>query len=332
MANKRGTGTRSAVIRCPNCGEDYSVTYKRCPFCDEKAEEEKRRSGEHLDNDMDDEEYEGGRGGRRLAGGGHRGAPWTPLRIVGTVVPLVIIVAAVWIVVTQIMPLVNRGEMNQPPASDPPVTTTQGVDETPLPTDSALPEDTGAPESTGTPEPTVPAGQTATGFTLNREDFTMNDNYPDPVRLTVTFQPDGSTGTITWSSSDPDVASVDDSGLVTHGTKNGSAVITATMGDGTTQTCTVRCSFANAGSSSSSTSTSTGSLSLSRTDFTLQKAGEKYQLKVSGTSSSPTWHIGNTSVATISGDGTVTAVGRGTTTVTCTVDGKTLECIVRCDF
>ena len=332
MANKRGTGTRSAVIRCPNCGEDYSVTYKRCPFCDEKAEEEKRRSGEHLDNDMDDEEYESGRGGRRLAGGGHRGAPWTPLRIVGTVVPLVIIVAAVWIVVTQIMPLVNRGEMNQPPASDPPVTTTQGVDETPLPTDSALPEDTGAPESTGTPEPTVPAGQTATGFTLNREDFTMNDNYPDPVRLTVTFQPDGSTGTITWSSSDPDVASVDDSGLVTHGTKNGSTVITATMGDGTTQTCTVRCSFANAGSSSSSTSTSTGSLSLSRTDFTLQKAGEKYQLKVSGTSSSPTWHIGNTSVATISGDGTVTAVGRGTTTVTCTVDGKTLECIVRCDF
>lgn len=332
MANKRGTGTRSAVIRCPNCGEDYSVTYKRCPFCDEKAEEEKRRSGEHLDNDMDDEEYESGRGGRRLAGGGHRGAPWTPLRIVGTVVPLVIIVAAVWIVVTQIMPLVNRGEMNQPPASDPPVTTTQGVDETPLPTDSALPEDTGAPESTGTPEPTVPAGQTATGFTLNREDFTMNDNYPDPVRLTVTFQPDGSTGTITWSSSDPDVASVDDTGLVSHGTKNGSTVITATMGDGTTQTCTVRCSFANAGSSSSSTSTSTGSLSLSRTDFTLQKAGEKYQLKVSGTSSSPTWHIGNTSVATISGDGTVTAVGRGTTTVTCTVDGKTLECIVRCDF
>lgn len=323
MANKRGTGTRSAVIRCPNCGEDYSVTYKRCPFCDEKAEEEKRQSGEHLD-DIDEEESREGRGGRRLAGG-RRGEPWTPLRIVGTVVPLVIIAAAIWIVVTQIMPLVNRGEMNQLPEDTAPVTTTQGVDETPLPTDSALPEDTTAPE------PTVPAGQTATGFTLSREDFTMNDNYPDPVRLTVTFQPDGATGTITWSSSDPDVATVDDTGLVTHGTKNGSTTITATMGDGTTQTCTVRCSFSNAGSSSSSTS-STGSLSLNRTDFTLQSAGEKFQMKVSGTSSTPTWHIGNTSVATISGDGTVTAVGRGNTTITCTVDGKTLECIVRCDF
>ena len=329
MANKRGTGTRSAVIRCPNCGEDYSVTYKRCPFCDEKAEEEKRQSGEHLD-DMDEEESREGRGGRRLAGG-RRGEPWTPLRIVGTVVPLVIIAAAIWIVVTQIMPLVNRGEMNQVPEDTAPVTTTQGVDETPMPTGSALPEDTTVPEDTTAPEPTVPAGQTATGFTLNREDFTMNDNYPDPVRLTVTFQPDGATGTITWSSSDPDVATVDDTGLVSHGTKNGSATITATMGDGTTQTCTVRCNFSNAGSSSSSTS-STGSLSLNRTDFTLQSAGEKFQMKVSGTSSTPTWHIGNTSVATISGDGTVTAVGRGNTTITCTVDGKTLECIVRCDF
>lgn len=333
MAKKRTAGTRSAVIRCPNCGEDYSVTYKRCPFCDEKAEEEKRQSGEHLD-DMDEEESRSRRGGRRLVGG-RGGEPWTPLRIIGTVVPLAIIAAAIWIVVTQIMPLVNRGEMNQPPETTAPVTTTQGVDETPLPTGSPLPEETTAPESANpeptAPEPTVPAGQTATGFTLNREDFTMNDNYPNPVQLTVTFQPDGSTGIITWSSSDPEVASVDESGLVSHGTKNGSAIITATMGDGTTQTCTVRCNFSNAASSSGSTA-STGSLSLNRTDFTLQSAGQKFQMKVSGTSSTPTWHIGNTSVATISGDGTVTAVGEGNTTITCTVDGKTLECIVRCDF
>ena len=330
MANKRTSGTRSALIRCPNCGEDYSVTYKRCPFCDEKAEEERLRSGEHPEEPGEGESH-GGRGGRRLAGShSHRGAPWTPLRIAGTVIPLAIIAAAIWIVVTQIVPLVNRGEMNEPPVSTD-VVTTQPVEETTSPTDSAAPEDTVPPETSDTSAPTVPADQTATGFTLNREDFTMNDSYPDPVQLVVTFQPDGTTGTITWSSSDPEVATVDSSGLVSRGTKNGSAVITATMGDGTTQTCTVRCSFANPGSGSSSSS-STGSLSLSRTDFTLQKAGEKYQLKVSGTSSTPTWHIGNTSVATISGDGTVTAVGRGNTTITCTVDGQTLECIVRCDF
>ena len=105
------------LIRCPNCGEDYSVTYKRCPFCDEKAEEERLRSGEHPEEPGEGESH-GGRGGRRLAGShSHRGAPWTPLRIAGTVIPLAIIAAAIWIVVTQIVPLVNRGEMNEPPVS-----------------------------------------------------------------------------------------------------------------------------------------------------------------------------------------------------------------------
>ena len=32
----RPSGRRTDVIRCENCGEDYSVTYKRCPFCDER--------------------------------------------------------------------------------------------------------------------------------------------------------------------------------------------------------------------------------------------------------------------------------------------------------
>ena len=35
--------------------------------------------------------------------------------------------------------------------------------------------------------------------------------------------------------------------------------------------------------------------------------------------------------ATVSGDGTVKHVGKGQTTLTCTVDGKTLTCIVRCN-
>ena len=53
---------------------------------------------------------------------------------------------------------------------------------------------------------------------------------------------------------------------------------------------------------------------------------------MSGTSSNPTWSISDSSVATISGDGTVTAVSKGTTTVTATVDGQTLKCIVRCSW
>ena len=55
-------------------------------------------------------------------------------------------------------------------------------------------------------------------------------------------------------------------------------------------------------------------------------------MKVNGTSSAPSWSIGDTSVATISADGVVRPVGRGTTTITCKVDGQTLKCIVRCNF
>ncbi len=75
MPNKRATGSRSTVIRCPNCGEDYSVTYKRCPFCEEKASAKKRERYEDDGGDFEIE-YEGDEestsrrsGGKRLAGG-----------------------------------------------------------------------------------------------------------------------------------------------------------------------------------------------------------------------------------------------------------------------
>ena len=323
MANKRPGGARNEMIHCEFCGEDYAATYKRCPFCDGRPHEE-GEDGE-----------EGGRraGGRRLAtntrGGGYGGSSTSPLRIVGTVVSLAFIVAAVCIVVSQIIPLVNKGH-------------TQTIDPDATATPSAAVEPSQA-QTSESPDPSadpsvspssVPDGQTATGFTLSYTEFTMNDNYPDPVTIAVTFVPAGSTGTITWSSSDPDVASVDENGKVTHGSKQGSATITATMGDGTTQECLVRNSVSSSSAGGSSTGGQTGgSLSLNKTDFSfITKDDPAVQMKVNGTSSTPTWSIGNTSVATISADGVVRPVGSGTTTITCTVDGQTLTCIVRCQF
>ena len=124
MPNKRATGSRSTVIRCPNCGEDYSVTYKRCPFCEEKASAKKRERYEDDGGDFEIE-YEGDEestsrrsGGKRLAGGsprrGQGGGSWTPLRLAGTVISLVIIAAAIWIVATQIVPLVKRRPRSGP--------------------------------------------------------------------------------------------------------------------------------------------------------------------------------------------------------------------------
>ena len=53
------------------------------------------------------------------------------------------------------------------------------------------------------------------------------------------------------------------------------------------------------------------------------------QLTVQGTTSTVTWASKDTSIATVSDKGLVKAVGKGTTTITATVDGTVLECIVR---
>ena len=327
MATRRSTGTRPEVVRCPYCGEDYSVTYKRCPFCDGKPAPESSFE--------DDPPAEGRRsGGKRLVsntrGGGYGGGGWGPLRIVGTVVSLGLIVAAVWIVVSVVRPLVNRGSsLNSDQPSSPPVTSSSAAP-TGSPDSSASPAPTGGVEPTRSPEPsgTIPASQTATSFTLNRKDFTLSQ-AGDVWNLGPAFLPAGSTGTLTWSSSKPEVATVSDSGIVTA-VAPGVATITATMAGGYTQECIVRCTWTGASSGGSGSAAAT--LTPSHSDVTLYKAGESFRFRVSGTDSTPVWSTSNSGVASVDGSGTVTAVSKGTCNVTATVDGQTFTCIVRCNF
>ena len=290
---KRVRSSQPEMIHCPYCGEDYSSTYKHCPFCDEVEQPV-------VEEDLDESgEGSRSRGGKRLAtntrGGGYGRGP-SPLSIITRVISLGMIIAALIIVITIIMPLVSKGNVG------------------------------------GTGE------QTATGFSLSQTEFSFSNTYPYPVTLQVTFTPAGTTGTITWTSSNPDIASVDDSGVVYHGTQTGTATITASMPGAADVTVTVYNSatssegLAPSGTGSGSGTTS-ASLSLNHTDFTFSGMDNpSVQMQVSGTSSTPTWSVSDTSVATISADGVVRPAGPGTATITCTVDGQTLTCIVRCNF
>ena len=86
---------RNDVIHCENCGEDYSVTYNRCPFCDERpAKNGRPRTA----------------GGRRVAGGGRSGRPANPLQVAALVGSLVLIIVAMYIVFTSLAPLFSKGE------------------------------------------------------------------------------------------------------------------------------------------------------------------------------------------------------------------------------
>lgn len=314
MANKP-TRNRNQTIHCDVCGEDYAATYKRCPFCEDQPAQNGEKSS-------------GRRPRRSNNRGGGYSTPPTPARIIRTVLSLALIVAAVCIVVSIVKPLVSPGEAEVTPSTAP--------SETP----AAVSE---SPEVSA--EPTIPPDQTATGLTLDQSDFTLQ-SYGQKVTIHATFSPDGSKGYVTWSSSNPEVVSVDENGIVTAIGKSGgvsSATITATLtGTQISQSCIVRCSFdapagaTTPGASSSpapsdSGNTSTGALSLNREDFTLNATWPTFQMEVSGTTSTPTWSIANTAIATVDSTGKVTRVGIGTTTLTCTVDGQTLTCIVRCN-
>lgn len=315
MASKRSKSDRPAMIHCEYCGEDYASTYKHCPFCDELPPD---------DDDADGEEGRRSRGGRRLVtntrGGGYGRSP-SPLRLVGIILSLAVIIAAVIIVVSVIIPLVTKGGSAGDPSalesvqpSGPVTSETPGTEETPDPSE------------------TIPDGQTATDFTLNYSEFSLSNRYPDPITLVPAFIPQDSTGFITWTSSDPEVVSVDENGKVSPGGKTGSATITATMAGGVTRTCLVHNSVTSGASAGTGSGTSASTtLSLNRTDFTLSKTYPSFQVQVSGTSSTPVWSIGNAAVATVSANGTVTYVAKGTTTLTCSVDGQTLTCTVRCN-
>ena len=122
-------------------------------------------------------------------------------------------------------------------------------------------------------------------------------------------------GAYTWSSSAPEIAAVDENGGVTA-VAGGAATIT--VSDGYT---TAQCAVQVAGSSA-------GNLTINREDFT-QGVGDQWTLKIEGTDSPVTWSIADSSIATIDANGTVTGVSSGVTTAYGTVDGQTLECIVR---
>ena len=307
-----------AMKRCPICGENYSDTYKSCPFCEEEAALQR---GNQL--------RRGGRGGKRASSGNKRGQPnlLSPILVI-----LILIMAALLVYLLFGDKIADQLAGNQ---EDP---GTEEVTPAPPTLDENEDEDTTAPEvgtdtddqddGEGTGDTAEETDLTALPETLARSylgapktEFTMSVG-DDSIPLTAS----GGSGSYTWSSSDENIATVDADGKVSA-VSAGQATITVTDGSGK-GTCMVR---VKGGTSSGQTTTTPSSSApkLSSTDFTTHVGDPDVQLKVSGTTSSVTWASKNTGIATVSGSGVVKAVSAGTTTITATVDGKVLECIVR---
>jgi len=165
------------------------------------------------------------------------------------------------------------------------------------------------------------AGVPVTGVTLDPASKTLKTG--DDFSITATVAPSNATyKTVYWSSSAPDVATVDNNGKVTA-LRNGSAIITASTVEGKTATCTVTVTAV------------VTSLNLDAATLKLIFGAQKKLTANITPSDAPnkqtTWVSSDPSVATVSNDGTVTAKSKiGTTTITVTtVDGsKTATCTV----
>ncbi len=138
------------------------------------------------------------------------------------------------------------------------------------------------------------------------------------AELTCTIEPkEAKKATVEWSSSDKDVATVSKHGKVTA-VGDGTCTITAKIQD-ITATCTVNVYHVE-------------SIACDRFDLELV-VDETQQLSyvilpAEASDVAVTWTSSDESVATVSKDGTVTAVGPGTCTITADCCGKTATCSV----
>lgn len=282
-------------IRCPKCGEEYSDTYKSCPFCQEEEAIRRGKTPRRRGKRLDKRKRSSGAGGVMLL-------------LTGIIILGVVGYVFFGDQVAAFMGI--RSEQGQEDADGTPAEDGQTPYMGQQDPTSGENED-GQPDGEEDPavgeEPTIPGP-----LTLSQSDITIPSG--EKALLTVT----GGTGEVSWSTSNENIATVD-GGSVT-GVAGGTVTITATAGE-ESASCKVTVT--------GDPWVSTANLSLNKTDFTLPAGDPPVQMKVNGTDSPVTWASNNTSVVTISESGVVTRVGRGTTTITATVDGQVLECIVR---
>ena len=155
-----------------------------------------------------------------------------------------------------------------------------------------------------------------TSVELNKSTLELKKGESEILSATVT--PDDATDkTITWSTSEASVASVDQNGKVTA-LKSGTATITAKAGE-KTALCSVK------------VTTPIESISLDRTSVSLEE-GQTTTLIATITPNDADvktveWSSSNASVASVA-NGVVTAVAEGEATITAKADGMEATCIV----
>ena len=293
-----------SLLKCRKCGEMFSDSYKSCPFCAE------------------DEEYYNGKVKKR----NHRRMEQKPKApsIVGPLLVLVIILiiaAAVWAIFGDGIKEWFDGRPGVEHVDPQPG---QNNDDQQQGDDVVLEKK----------------------LTLNKSVLMLSPGSSE--QLSVTGGAEGEE--YVWQNSDPAVLTVSEDGKVTA-VAEGSAVVTVTCGD-ESAVCAVtvkenvesddpviddpepptpvdtKVDLSKINITVPLYGTSLSKIEDGKFDVSLGK-GESFGLEVTGTDVKPVWSVANSSIATVSSDGTIKGITSGETTITAKLNNTSVEIIVR---
>ena len=296
--------SQPALIHCEFCGEDYAATYKYCPFCNTAP------NGKKMGPRSSKQQKRGG--GARVRtntrGGGYGGAR-SALSIVGIIAAIVLIAAAVVIVAVLVKSALSKTVT--PPADVSGSAETSQVDE---------------PASSAQDEPQQAAAESVT---LSADTLALDAGATE--QLTASIAPEGWVGQLTWSTSDANVATVDENGTVAY-VGAGSCTITVTAGDVSAQ-CAVTCNEAAPAEPDTPAEEAITVTAYGNTmdgDFTV-KVGEVVPFKATGgDGSNYAWSVEDGAVASVDPTtGSCTGVAAGKTKMTVTSGSQSVTVTVR---
>lgn len=283
------------LLKCPRCGELYSSSYRTCPFCEEEEHPRRARAVQNS---------------RRVT---DRKKTHSPR---GTVIVILVLVLGLlaWYVFGGKKPETpDESELAQTVLPGEETLTDDPLSGKDIFFDSTITAPEQDPAQSGqAPAQTAPA--------LNKTSLALS-----AASATEQLQVTGTDETPKWSVKDAAIASVDQTGKVTA-LSGGTTVIYAELSSGKLE-CTLEVSgFYKLRSIY-------GALAKCKEDDTkydlTAKVGEGVLLVVEGASDGVTWSSSKASVATVSENGMVKGISRGTATITAEVDGQKMQCIVR---
>lgn len=305
MSDYYYSDSQPELIHCKFCGEDYAATYKYCPFC------ETAPNGKKMGHSSRSRQKKG-RGGSRARtntrGGGY-GGERTALSIVamigGILMAIAAVVLAVFLIRHALSDALDTGDSSN----------SSGITSA----ESSASGDTSG-ESSAEENTDVIAAESVT---LDQTELTLEAG--STAQLTASVSPEGWAGTVIWTSSDTNIATVDETGLVTW-VAAGSCTITAAA-DSVTAAANVTC---NEAAPVEEPITITAFGNTMDGDFTV-KIGEEIPFKATGgDGANYAWSIADAGVATLDPlTGSCTGLAEGKTTMTVTSGSQTATVTVR---